>query len=563
MPRLLHEKNLLAGARAGAAAASRVVFAAAAVRDGFCLTGRSRSASARSRAAPGLLTHADRPRRRRRRGAARGGSASRPRRRWCSAPATPICARGSTYSCRPGGRCSGAARTVQFWWVGEVDPVVRAYLGPEIAAAEASGTFRLAGWQDDVARLAQRRRPVRAALARGPVPRRSRWRPWRPGCASWPSRNRGGIPGLLAPAGRRPRGADGRCGGAGRGGDRRCSASAPARRRARALAGRARRGLPLRPLRASPCCGWRGRRCRPISVAVPVYNYARYLERRLASVFAQTYPVAEVIVLDDASTDDSVAVARRTAEDWGRDIRLVVNATNSGSPFRQWRRAAATGRGRVAVDRRGRRRGRARPAGPPRRAGGGGAGPRSGVLRQPLHRRRGRGRMWPSYREYYAASGAAALAGGGVFPAREFARRFLAERNLILNASAVLWRRTALLAALERCGGELDRYRLAGDWRLYSRCWPASSGRVGGGGRAAQRAPSPRAAASRARWRRRGTSRRWRACTRWPAPGSTCRRRRCAGRRTTAAASPRNLPRLPAKPAKRPDARDQRVRRRA
>ena len=78
-----------------------------------------------------------------------------------------------------------------------------------------------------------------------------------------------------------------------------------------------------------------------VSVAVPAYNYARFMERRLASVFAQTYPVAEVIVLDDASTDDSVAVARRTADDWGRDIRLVVNERNSGSPFRQWRRAAA------------------------------------------------------------------------------------------------------------------------------------------------------------------------------------------------------------------------------
>jgi hypothetical protein len=87
--------------------------------------------------------------------------------------------------------------------------------------------------------------------------------------------------------------------------------------------------------------------------------------------------------------------------------------------------------------------------------------------------------IWPSYQEYYAASGAAALAGGGVFPAREFARRFLAERNLILNASAVLWRRASLLAALDRCGCDLDHYRLAGDWRLYLEVLAASTGRVG------------------------------------------------------------------------------------
>jgi hypothetical protein len=43
----------------------------------------------------------------------------------------------------------------------------------------------------------------------------------------------------------------------------------------------------------------------------------------------------------------------------------------------------------------------------------------------------------------------------------------MAERNLILNASAVLWRRSALLAALKRCEADLQQLQLAGDWRLY------------------------------------------------------------------------------------------------
>jgi hypothetical protein len=87
--------------------------------------------------------------------------------------------------------------------------------------------------------------------------------------------------------------------------------------------------------------------------------------------------------------------------------------------------------------------------------------------------------LWPSYQEYYSANGAAVLAKGGVFPAREFARRFLAERNFILNASAVLWRRRSLLQALDRCGKELDRYRLAGDWRIYIEVLAGSPGQVG------------------------------------------------------------------------------------
>jgi len=48
-----------------------------------------------------------------------------------------------------------------------------------------------------------------------------------------------------------------------------------------------------------------------ISVIVPSFNYAHYLNARLTSIFAQTYPVLEILVLDDGSSDDSPAVARR------------------------------------------------------------------------------------------------------------------------------------------------------------------------------------------------------------------------------------------------------------
>ena len=40
-----------------------------------------------------------------------------------------------------------------------------------------------------------------------------------------------------------------------------------------------------------------------ISVVVPVYNVAAYVEKCLASLAEQTYPNMEVIVVDDASSD--------------------------------------------------------------------------------------------------------------------------------------------------------------------------------------------------------------------------------------------------------------------
>lgn len=48
-----------------------------------------------------------------------------------------------------------------------------------------------------------------------------------------------------------------------------------------------------------------------VSVLIPCYNAARYLEEALASVFAQVPFPFEVILVDDGSTDGSAAVARQ------------------------------------------------------------------------------------------------------------------------------------------------------------------------------------------------------------------------------------------------------------
>ena len=72
-----------------------------------------------------------------------------------------------------------------------------------------------------------------------------------------------------------------------------------------------------------------------VSVIIPNYNHARYLEQRLDSVFNQTYPNFEVIILDDCSTDNSLEVINRY-KDNPHLRQIVVNETNSGSVFKQW-----------------------------------------------------------------------------------------------------------------------------------------------------------------------------------------------------------------------------------
>lgn len=82
-----------------------------------------------------------------------------------------------------------------------------------------------------------------------------------------------------------------------------------------------------------------------VSIIVPNYNHARYLTRRLESIFAQTFKDYELIVLDDASTDNS----REVLEDLAAKnpaMLLVLNEKNTGSPFAQWQNGARLAAGK-------------------------------------------------------------------------------------------------------------------------------------------------------------------------------------------------------------------------
>jgi glycosyltransferase involved in cell wall biosynthesis len=202
-------------------------------------------------------------------------------------------------------------------------------------------------------------------------------------------------------------------------------------------------------------------------VVVPNYNYARYLKERLDSIVRQTYPIFELIVLDDASTDDSVQVLRELLPGYPVDSRLVVNESNGGSVFAQWRRGAELARGELlwiaeADDL---------------------ADPRflettvaafddpAMVLSYCQSRQLGTDGtvVCEHYLDYTADVSEDKWLRPYVADGRDEIRAALAVKNTIPNVSGVVFRREALLLALAECETRLPEFRVAGDWLVYVR----------------------------------------------------------------------------------------------
>jgi glycosyltransferase involved in cell wall biosynthesis len=66
-----------------------------------------------------------------------------------------------------------------------------------------------------------------------------------------------------------------------------------------------------------------------VSIAMCTYNGAKFMAKQLESIINQTYKNLEIVIVDDRSTDDTVAIVEQFAKNDER-IKFYQNETNLG-----------------------------------------------------------------------------------------------------------------------------------------------------------------------------------------------------------------------------------------
>lgn len=67
-----------------------------------------------------------------------------------------------------------------------------------------------------------------------------------------------------------------------------------------------------------------------VSVCIPTYNGERFVAEAISTVLYQTYPGIELIISDDGSTDETVAIANFFRENSSLEIRVITNQNQPG-----------------------------------------------------------------------------------------------------------------------------------------------------------------------------------------------------------------------------------------
>ncbi len=81
-----------------------------------------------------------------------------------------------------------------------------------------------------------------------------------------------------------------------------------------------------------------------VTVIIPNYNHASFLDKRISSIIGQTFQDFEIIILDDCSTDNSMEIIERYRNN-PKISHIIYNEENSGNTFLQWEKGINMAKG--------------------------------------------------------------------------------------------------------------------------------------------------------------------------------------------------------------------------
>lgn len=198
-----------------------------------------------------------------------------------------------------------------------------------------------------------------------------------------------------------------------------------------------------------------------VSIIVPNYNHAQYLQLRIDSILNQVYKDYELIILDDCSTDLSRDVIEKYREH-PNVAAIVSNRENSGSTFKQWEKGLGLAKGdwiwiaesddfardtflselmtQISDE----------ASAPVLACSNSWITDKNGKVIKPYFSQNGTVQI-KIFQKDFCMSG------------RQFIAEYMLNSNAIPNASAVLFRKDAFLKA----GKEYQQYRINGDWLFW------------------------------------------------------------------------------------------------
>ncbi len=188
-----------------------------------------------------------------------------------------------------------------------------------------------------------------------------------------------------------------------------------------------------------------------VSVIVPNYNHAAFLDQRISSIIGQTFQDFEVIILDDCSTDKSKEIIESYRQH-PRISKIIYNEANSGSVFRQWKKGITEARGRYIW-----------------------IAESDDWCEPSLLHHLTEGLLQHetcalAYCQSYATDSNNRILWQSQHPllsdyidGREYIRQYMVFRNSIFNASMVLWKKELFAAVQE----DYLEYRFSGDWVFW------------------------------------------------------------------------------------------------